>query len=151
MPDLPTLGRVIGADTFLAMDSEVHGWSHRDEIFRRTAERLLERTTADWLADLTAAGIWCGPVYDYQQLVDDPQIRHNGTFVEYDHPTEGRVKTPGFPYKFSKTPATVDRGAPLVGEHTSEVLGEAGFSADEIAALLETGAVAETRLPDPVR
>jgi crotonobetainyl-CoA:carnitine CoA-transferase CaiB-like acyl-CoA transferase len=151
MPDLPTLGRVIGEDTFLAMDSEVHGWTQRDEIFRRTAERLAERTTAEWLADLTAAGIWCGPVYDYQQLVDDPQIRHNGTFVEYDHPTEGRVKTPGFPYKFSKTPASVDRGAPLVGEHTSEVLGEAGFSADEIAALLDTGAVAETRLPDPVR
>ncbi|MFG1812236.1 CaiB/BaiF CoA transferase family protein [Kribbella sp. NPDC049174] len=151
MPDLPTLGRVIGEDTFLDMDSEVHGWTDRDEIFRRTADRLLSRTTEDWLADLTAAGIWCGPVYDYEQLVNDPQIRHNGTFVEYDHPTEGRVKTPGFPYSFEKTPATVERGAPLVGEHSSELLGEAGFSPDEIAKLLDAGVVTETRLPDQVR
>ncbi|MFC5860639.1 CoA transferase [Agromyces flavus] len=48
----------------------------------------------------------------------DAQIAHNGTFVEYDHPTEGRVKTPGFPYRFSRTPARIDRGAPLAGEHT---------------------------------
>ncbi|TCC01581.1 CaiB/BaiF CoA transferase family protein [Kribbella soli] len=150
MPDLPTLGRVIGEDTFLAMDSEVHGWTHRDEIFRLTAARLLGRTTDEWLADLAAAGIWCGPVYDYEQLVNDPQIRHNGTFVEYDHPTEGRVKTPGFPYSFEKTPAKVERGAPLVGEHSREVLAEAGFDADEVADLLATGVVAETPLPDPV-
>lgn len=150
MPDLPTLGRVIGEDTFLAMDSEVHGWTHRDEIFRLTAERLLRRTTDEWLAELTAAGIWCGPVYDYEQLVNDPQIRHNGTFVEYDHPTEGRVKTPGFPYGFEKTPAKVERGAPLVGEHSREVLAEAGFGTDEIADLLADGVVAETPLPDPV-
>ena len=68
---------------------------------------------------LSAAGIWCGPVYGYAELVDDPQIRHNGTFVEYDHPTEGRVKTPGFPYQFSQDAGAVDRGAPLVGEHTA--------------------------------
>jgi crotonobetainyl-CoA:carnitine CoA-transferase CaiB-like acyl-CoA transferase len=141
---------VIDEDTFLAMDSEVHGWTHRDEIFRLTAERLLRRTTDEWLEDLTAAGIWCGPVYDYEQLVNDPQIRHNGTFVEYDHPTEGRVKTPGFPYSFEKTPATVERGAPLVGEHSREVLAEAGFGADEVADLLAAGVVAETPLPDPV-
>lgn len=151
MPDLPTLGRVIGEDTFLELESEVHGWTHRDEIFRRTAERLLVRPTAVWLEELTAAGIWCGPVYDYEGLVNDPQIIHNGTFVEYDHPTEGRVKTPGFPYKFEKTPATIERGAPLVGEHTGEVLGEAGFSADEIAKLLEAGVIAETLQPAPVR
>ncbi|TDD22311.1 CoA transferase [Kribbella turkmenica] len=150
MPDLPTLGRVIGEDTFLTMDSEVHGWTHRDEIFRSTARRLLLRTTAEWLDELTAAGIWCGPVYDYEQLVNDPQIRHNGTFVEYDHPTEGRVRTPGFPYSFEKTPATIERGAPLMGEHSSEVLEEAGFTPDEIAGLLANGVVAETRLPDPV-
>ncbi|TWD81725.1 crotonobetainyl-CoA:carnitine CoA-transferase CaiB-like acyl-CoA transferase [Kribbella amoyensis] len=146
MPDLPTLGRVIGEDTFLAMDSEVHGWTHRDEIFRRTADRLVTRPTEEWLAELSAAGIWAGPVYDYQDLVDDPQIAFNGTFVEYDHPTEGRVKTPGFPYKFARTPARIERGAPLVGEHSAEVLAEAGFGPEEIAELLGSGAVAETRL-----
>jgi crotonobetainyl-CoA:carnitine CoA-transferase CaiB-like acyl-CoA transferase len=70
-----------------------------------------------------------------------PQIKHNGTFVEYDHPTEGHVKTPGFPIRFSKTPSTVERGAPLVGEHTREILAEAGHDAAQIDALIASGVV----------
>ena len=150
MPDLPTLGKVIDEPTFAEMSSEVHGWTHRDEVHRRTADRLVLRTTAEWLDALGAAGIWCGPVQDYAALVEDPQIKHNGTFVEYDHPTEGRVTTPGFPYVFSRTPAAIERGAPLVGEHTGELLAEAGFSGEEIAALTADGVVAETRPEQPV-
>jgi len=149
MPDLPTLGKVIDEPAFAEMSSEVHGWSHRDEVHRRTADRLVLRTTAEWLDALGAAGIWCGPVQDYAALVEDPQIKHNGTFVDYDHPTEGRVTTPGFPYVFSRTPASIERGAPLVGEHTGELLAEAGFTGDEIAALAADGVVAETRPEQP--
>ncbi|MEU0269537.1 CoA transferase [Nocardioides sp. NPDC006303] len=151
MPDLPTLGKVIDEPAFAEMSSEVHGWTHRDEVHRRTADRLVLRTTAEWLDALGAAGIWCGPVQDYAALVEDPQIKHNGTFVEYDHPTEGRVTTPGFPYAFSSTPASIERGAPLVGEHTGELLAEAGFTGEEIAALTAGGVVAETRPEQPVR
>ncbi|MFI5625523.1 CaiB/BaiF CoA transferase family protein [Nocardioides sp. NPDC051685] len=149
MPDLPTLGKVIDEPAFAEMSSEVHGWSHRDEVHRRTADRLVLRTTAEWLDALGAAGIWCGPVQDYAALVEDPQIKHNGTFVEYDHPTEGRVTTPGFPYVFSRTPAVIERGAPLVGEHTGELLAEAGFTGEEIAALTADGVVAETSPGQP--
>ncbi len=66
--------------------------------------------------------------------MDDEQIKHNGTFVEYEHPTEGKVKTPGFPIRFSKTPSTVDRGAPVTGQDTRDVLAEAGYAADKIEA-----------------
>lgn len=149
MPDLPTLGKVIDEPAFAEMSSEVHGWTHRDEVHRRTADRLVLRTTAEWLDALGAAGIWCGPVQDYAALVEDPQIKHNGTFVDYDHPTEGRVTTPGFPYDFSRTPASIERGAPLVGEHTGELLAEAGFTGEEIAALTAGGVVAETRPEQP--
>ena len=149
MPDLPTLGKVIDEPAFAEMSSEVHGWSHRDEVHRRTADRLVLRTTAEWLDALGAAGIWCGPVQDYAALVEDPQIKHNGTFVDYDHPTEGRVTTPGFPYVFSRTPASIERGAPLVGEHTGELLAEAGFTGEEIAALTADGVVAETHTEQP--
>ncbi|MDQ0390551.1 crotonobetainyl-CoA:carnitine CoA-transferase CaiB-like acyl-CoA transferase [Labrys monachus] len=143
-PPLRKFGEVIGEPSFLAMDDEVDAWSRRDEIFARTRERLVTRSTADWLQRLRAADIWCGPVYGYQDLVGDPQIAHNGTFVTYDHPTEGRVTTPGFPIKFSKTPSTVARGAPLVGEHTRQVLREAGYDEAAIDALLSRGAVFET-------
>ena len=86
-----------------------------------------------------------GPVYGYRELVEDEQVKHNGTFVEYDHPTEGHVKTPGFPIKFSKTPSTVDRGAPLAGEHTREVLGEAGYDAATIDRLEKAGVIAAAK------
>jgi crotonobetainyl-CoA:carnitine CoA-transferase CaiB-like acyl-CoA transferase len=143
--DLPTLGRLIGEQAFEGWNSEVEGWSRRDEIHARTAARLRERASAYWLETLGAAGIWIGPVLDYADLVDDPQIVHNGTFVEYDHPTEGRVKTPGFPYRFSQTPPRIYRGAPLVGEHTREILTAAGYDQDRIDELLASGAAAAAR------
>ncbi|ANJ11218.1 CaiB/BaiF CoA transferase family protein [Streptomyces parvulus] len=143
-PPLKKLGEILGEDGFLSMEDEEHGWTHRDEIFARTAARLLTRPSRHWLDAFAAAGIWAGPVYGYADLVQDPQIRHNGTFVTYDHPTEGRVTVPGFPYKFSATPPRIDRGAPLVGEHTREVLTEAGLVEREIEDLFATGAVAET-------
>ncbi|MSQ98992.1 MAG: CoA transferase, partial [Xanthomonadales bacterium] len=140
-PKLRTLGEAIGEESFIGMDDEVDAWTHRDEIFSKTRDKLKTGTTAQWLGILGEAGIWCGPVYGYQELVDDPQIRHNGTFVEYDHPTEGRVKTPGFPIKFSKTPSRVARGAPLVGEHTRDILAEAGYDKEAIDRLQGSGVV----------
>jgi crotonobetainyl-CoA:carnitine CoA-transferase CaiB-like acyl-CoA transferase len=140
-PPLDQLGRVLGEESFLEMEAEVDGWSKRDEIFAKTTEHLITDTTASWLAKFEEAGIWAGPVLDYAGLVSDPQIIHNGTFVEYEHHTEGRVKTPGFPYKFSKTPPRIDRGAPLAGEHTREILSELGMEQATVDALIDEGAL----------
>jgi crotonobetainyl-CoA:carnitine CoA-transferase CaiB-like acyl-CoA transferase len=145
-PKLKTLGEVIGEDSFLPMVDEVDTWSRRDEIFAKTRDRLKGKTSEEWLALLRAADIWCGPVYGYADLVEDEQIKHNGTFVEYDHPTEGFVKTPGFPIKFSKTPSEVERGAPITGQHTREVLQEAGYDEAAIVALEQSGAVVSGEL-----
>ena len=144
-PSLKKLGAVIGEDSFLDMDDEVDTWTRRDEIFAKTRERLKGKSSAEWLQLFSAADLWAGPVYGYKELVEDEQIKHNGTFVEYDHPTEGHVKTPGFPIKFSKTPSTVDRGAPLAGEHTREVLGEAGYDAATIDRLEKAGVIAAAK------
>jgi crotonobetainyl-CoA:carnitine CoA-transferase CaiB-like acyl-CoA transferase len=145
-PKLKTLGEVIGEESFLTMVDETDTWSRRDEIFAKTRERLTAKTTAEWLESMRAADIWCGPVYGYADLVEDEQIKHNGTFVEYEHPTEGLVKTPGFPIRFSKTPSVVERGAPLAGQHTREILREAGYDVAEIAALERAGAIASGEL-----
>jgi crotonobetainyl-CoA:carnitine CoA-transferase CaiB-like acyl-CoA transferase len=144
-PSLKKLGRLIGEPSFLEMDDETDTWSRRDEIFAKTRERLTTKTSEEWLAIFRENDIWAGPVYSYADLVADAQIAHNGTFVEYEHPTEGRVKTPGFPITFSKTPSRVARGAPLAGEHTREVLREAGYPDREIDRLVAVGAVAEYR------
>ncbi len=144
-PSLKKLGEMIGEPSFATMDDEVDSWSRRDEIFAKTRDRLKAKTSAEWLKLFDDADIWAGPVYGYKELVEDPQVKHNGTFVEYDHPTEGRVKTPGFPIRFSKTPSKVERGAPLAGEHTREVLAEAGYDDVTIDRLEQAGAISSGR------
>ena len=140
-PSLKLLGELIGEDSFLNYDDENDSWKYRDEIFELTQKGLRARGAKDWLEIFRANGIWAGEVYGYKELVADPQIAHNGTFVEYDHPTEGRVKAPGFPYKFSETPPQVYMGAPQVGEHTNEILVELGFRSEEISTLISSGNV----------
>ena len=74
-------------------------------------------------------------------VLADPQVRHNGSLVSYDHPTEGRVTTPGFPYQFSATPPEVYRGAPLTGEQTREILAELGYDDAAVDRLAAGGVV----------
>lgn len=146
-PSLKKFGELIGEPSFLDMDDEGDAWSRRDEIFAKTRERLKAKTTTEWLDIFRKNDIWAGPVYGFADLVADPQIAHNETFVEYEHPTEGKVKTPGFPIKFSKTPAKVYRGAPLAGQDTRDVLREAGYTGERIDALIVEGAIFAT--PEP--
>lgn len=87
---------------------------------------------AHWLAAFEAHGIPCGPINTYPEAFADPQVRSRDMVVELEHPTLGRMNTVGSPIKMSETPTDVDRRAPLLGEHTDEVLREAGFSNEEI-------------------
>ncbi|MEG3164768.1 CoA transferase [Sphingomonas sp. PB2P19] len=139
---LAKFGELIGEPSFAAFeDEESDSWTHRDAIFAATRERLKHRPSAEWLELFRAHDVWSGPVYGYADVVADPQVAHNQTFVEYDHDSEGRVKTPGFPIRFARTPSTVERGAPQIGEHSREILAEAGYDDAAIERLLAAGAV----------
>ncbi|MFV0359416.1 CaiB/BaiF CoA transferase family protein [Tropicimonas sp.] len=145
MPNFPGLARALEEPRLDGLDPDIAGWHQRDETFALVRGAVAKYTSREALDRLLAEGVWSGPVYSYADLLADPQIAHNRTFVEYDHPTEGRVKTPGFPIRFSRTPSAVRRGAPLTGEHTDEILGAAGFGEAELAALEAEGAIGRGR------
>jgi crotonobetainyl-CoA:carnitine CoA-transferase CaiB-like acyl-CoA transferase len=90
---------------------------------------------AHWLRVLDDNGIPCGPINNYAEAFASPQVQARDMVVEIDHPSLGRIRAPGSPIKMSATPPIVSRRAPLLGEHTRDVLVEAGFSEEEIAAL----------------
>lgn len=99
------------------------------------------RTVAEWLRRLEEAGVPAGPVLDIAQMHADPQALAREMIVETSHPTAGEVKAIGLPIKFSDTPGSVRRAAPLFGQHTREVLREAGYSDAEIDQLALQGAI----------
>jgi crotonobetainyl-CoA:carnitine CoA-transferase CaiB-like acyl-CoA transferase len=144
-PPLQKLAAAIDAPELAGMNDEVDTFARRDEIFAIVRDRLRTRTTAEWLKNFADVDIWAGPVYGYADLVDDPQIAQNGAFVEYEHPTEGHVKTPGFAINFSRTPSTVARGAPLAGQHSREVLRELGLDDKRIDDLIAARVVAQSQ------
>ena len=84
-----------------------------------------------------------GPLNDMAQVYQDPHVLDRDMVVELDHPTVGRVRAIGIPVKLSESPGTIRRPAPLLGQHTQEVLREHGFSDGEVAHLLESGVVRE--------
>jgi crotonobetainyl-CoA:carnitine CoA-transferase CaiB-like acyl-CoA transferase len=115
---------------------------HRGALADRIEAITAQRPRAHWLSLFDANGIPCGPINDYAQVFADPQVLARDMVVETDHPTLGRLRSLGSPIKMSDTPPNVRRRAPLLGEHTVEILREAGYSDSEIDALAESGAVA---------
>jgi formyl-CoA transferase len=114
---------------------------HRAALAGRIEAITSQQPRAHWLALLETNDIPCGPINNYAQVFADPQVRAREMAVEVDHPTLGRLKTLGSPIKMSATPPVVTRRAPMLGEHTDDVLAEAGLSAGEIGELRRSGAV----------
>jgi len=98
-------------------------------------------STAQWLERLAGAGVPAGPILDINAVHADPQTRAREMVLEVPHSRLGQVRTLGAPVKFSATPGAVTRGAPVLGEHTREVLGELGYDDGAIDALVASGAV----------
>lgn len=112
---------------------------HIPELIDILTSRFKQRSTSDWLTRLEAVGVPAGPVLSIGDMLKDPQVLARDMVVEVEHSRLGPVKALGSPVKFSHSPTSILRGAPMLGEHTREILGEYGYSDSEIEALAAAG------------
>ena len=114
---------------------------HRDDLIPILAERFATRRSAEWIQALDAAGIPVGPILDVPAAFSSPQAEALGARVPLRHPTLGAVDQVAIPFELSATPAEIRLPPPTLGEHTDEILAEAGYAPDAIAELRRTDVV----------
>jgi crotonobetainyl-CoA:carnitine CoA-transferase CaiB-like acyl-CoA transferase len=137
--------RAVGDDTlatdprFATNDARLANY---DDFRARVERALATGTTAEWQERFERAQIAAGPVYEFDEVFADPQIKHLGLIAEVEQPGYGKARMLGFPVRASATPAAIRRPAPLLGEHTGEVLAEIGIVSAEIERLMAIGAIA---------
>ncbi|MEM5275959.1 CoA transferase [Cupriavidus taiwanensis] len=118
---------------------------HIHELYRMVAEIMPTRTTAEWTAALEAADMPVMQLHTVDSLMADPHLDAVGFFDVVEHPSEGAIRSMAIPSTWSKSQPRVARQAPRLGEHSAQVLAEAGYSDEQIRALAALGA---TRLAD---
>ena len=104
---------------------------HVGELASILGERFKTRPTAEWLGLLEEGGVPAGPVASIGEMLELPQTLARDMVVEVQHSKLGPVRTVGFPVKFSETPISIERGAPLLGEPTREAVAELGYPDEE--------------------
>lgn len=121
--------------------------ANRDALDAILEQIFATRPAKDWVDRFAAADVPCALVQDYHAaLTEDPQVRHNGAVLHFEHPLAGAMTGIANPVNFHATPAEVRRPPPVLGQHTVEVLREKGFSAEEVARLLQEGTVQGSRV-----
>jgi crotonobetainyl-CoA:carnitine CoA-transferase CaiB-like acyl-CoA transferase len=138
----PDFCRVLGIEHL--RDDPAHENVTRNYHGHATAEVLDRifptRTTADWMERLTAIDVLAAPVASYQEVLASEQAVENGYLAEMNHPELGKIRVVGSPIGLSATPVTVCNPPPELGQHTEEILLDAGFSWEEVEALRGNGA-----------
>jgi len=114
---------------------------HRDTLIPRITQALAARGCAEWTDLLNAAGVPAGPVNTVPAALGQPQVAARDMVVELEHPVAGLLRMLGTPLKLSAQPASIRRPPPVLGQHTDEILAEAGYPAGRIAELRDAGVI----------
>ncbi len=135
--------RVLGREDALESDprfsTQASRSRHIADVYAFVAGQIRTRTSAEWLAALSAADIPVMPLNSLDDLLADPHLNQTGFFAVVDHPSEGKVRSMAVPSKWSQSPPGEPRPAPRLGEHSIEVLREAGYAEAEINAMIAAG------------
>lgn len=112
-----------------------------NERLQMTQDALLAKSAEEWLQILEEAGVPCAPVLKRKEVIHHPVVEANDLIKELDHPVAGKIRQTRPAARFSQSNIELSRGAPTLGEHNSELLGELGFTEQDIAALAEDGVI----------
>ena len=120
---------------------------HANDLYGLIADHMHERSTGQWLADLDAADIPAAPMHTLDSVFDDPHLLATGTIASAEHPTEGPMREVRPAGQWSLTPPLIRSRAPRLGQHSADVLRDAGLSTEEIDRLITEGATHVARMP----
>lgn len=126
------LGEILDIEAIQDVTTWEEAYDRRDEIMAEIAAVLETDTTEAWMDRLLEHDVWCGPVKDIPEVIEDPQVRENDMIKTIEHPTLGELTVTGTPIRMSETPPEIRRHPPRAGEHTEEVLEELGYPADHL-------------------
>ena len=120
-----------------------------DAVYSYLAQTMRSRSTAEWQTLLNAADIPNMPMNSLDDLLNDPHLQATGFIRDTEHPTEGCIRTPGNPTRWSNTPCVAPAPAPQLGQHTAQVLREAGYAENVIQAMLQAGIASQAASSTP--
>jgi crotonobetainyl-CoA:carnitine CoA-transferase CaiB-like acyl-CoA transferase len=137
--------RAIGRESLQKEDARFATFANRsrniDFVYEWLSDIFGERTTAEWMRVLEEADIPMMPMHDFESVLEDPHLTATRFFTTVEHPTEGPIRSMRAPVSFFGTPTGPIKHAPCQGEHSVEILRQAGYSAEEINSFLASGAV----------
>ena len=146
MSPWPTLVEALGDDSLMEFNDPQVLFDQRDEIHRQIEDITRTQTTDHWLDIMLGLDLWVAKVNSQTEVDQDPQVIHNRTFVEIEHPKAGKVKVTDVPFTMSETPGKISKPSPMIGEHGPEILKELGFSPEAIQELIDEEVISVEKL-----
>ena len=143
-PTWEQLCRAIGREDLMEDERFRAPWDRKareEELAALLEETFSTQSTSHWLELLDAAGVVAGPIYNMEQVYQDPQVLARDMLVDTEDPELGTIRNIGVPVKLSATPGSIRRRAPALGEHSAEILMEHGFTESEVDGLLADGVI----------
>ena len=138
------LCRVLGDEALISDPDYATGKArseNRDALNERLNVLTRKKSSAEWVRILNEAGVPCGPIYDIDEMFEDPQVKHLGMAAAVDHPILGPIEIVNQAASLSRTPFRIHSATPELGQHTDEILDGLGFGGTEISGLKERGIV----------
>jgi crotonobetainyl-CoA:carnitine CoA-transferase CaiB-like acyl-CoA transferase len=130
------LVEALGDPSLLVYNDSQVLFDKRDEIYYRIQAVTITKTTQEWLTIMLGYDLWVSQVNSQSAVANDPQVIHNNTFVNIQHPKAGNLQVTNIPFTMSETPGAITRPSPMIGEHGPEILQELGYDQTMIDALL---------------